>query len=474
MTPKSPAATLALLCALVLPLAACGQQVDAPGGGGPGAGAVTSGPDVSGTGGDNGEVAGIPPCEDSPRIRAEDSAYRDSPVYGNAQELVEQVQAWGAGRPGYAELWLDRERNGWITVGFTKEADLDELRGEAEQRWPGEGIVLVQVPHTTAELEGLSREVHQALVEAGAGFSGTAVLVDRGVVQVDLGVVTPEVEEVLAGFPREPLCIGSTMTQEDVPSEAPQPTAGQGWRMLGEDLTGEAYRTGVATTDEQLAEVWRTAGLEGAPPGVDWQEQVAVWFGAVYGSGCPVRLDGMGVVDDLLHADLVVPNEVYGCNGDANPHAFVLAVDRVLLPQGPFRVQLTTEDPFPGVPEERTVVDVDLSAPGSTATDEQIHLDEELVRAIHQPDPLVRDGEALPAEEPARYVYRERPGCGWPVIGPFDGSRWRLADREAPWDVTDGEEVSLYLLDQGGDALLVSGPQMDWTFVRLPDGRTCP
>src|SRR5690606_10177175 len=116
------------------------------------------------------------------------------------------------------------------------------------------------------------------------------------------------------------------------PVEPVQVTAGEGWRLLGEGLTGEPYRTGVATTDDQLDALWRSAGLDGEPPAVDWEREVAVWFGAVYGTGCPVRLDGVVVVEDLLHAELTLPGEPAACPDDANPHAFVVAVARDVLP----------------------------------------------------------------------------------------------------------------------------------------------
>src|SRR5690606_32772376 len=259
---------------------------------------------------------------------------------------------------------------------------------------------------------------------------------------------------------------------DEAPKEKDQPLAGEGWRLLGEDETGEAYRSGVATTDAQLDRLWALAGLEGEPSTVEWDSEIAVWFGAVYGSGCPVRMDGVVVEGDLLHADLVVANAVYGCNGDADPHAFVVAVERQLLPEGPFRVQLEARDPYAGTAEERTVVDVDLAASGSTATDDQLHLDPTLV--IPDEPPLVTDGDALLGDEAVRYVYRHDPGCEVPTLGPLDGSVWRLADREAPWDVEDGEELTLYSLGGENDQIVASTQQMDWLFARLPEGNTCP
>ncbi len=418
----------------------------------------------------SGGVAGFPSCADVPRIRADEAIYREEPVYGNAEELRQEVQVWAADQPGFVELGLDRERNGWITI-WVKGADVDALQEQVAQRWPGEGIVVVEVPWTTGELEALRAEVDAALREAGVRTGGSGLLPHHGVAEIYLGVITPEAEDVLAGFAGRPLCVDGIAAEQAL-EDKEQPTAGEGWRLLGEGLTGESYRTAVATTGDQLQEMWRTAGLEGDPPGVDWESEIAVWFGVVYGSGCPVRMDGVVVEGDLLHADLVVPGEVYGCNEDANPHAFVVAVARDLLPEGPFRVQLEARDPYPGAPEERTVVDVDLTNPGSTATDEQLHADSTL--AVPTEPPLVADGDDLPAEQSVRYVYRDDPACETPVLGSLDGSIWRLADGEAPWDVKDGDELTLHPLGGSAREIIASAPQMEWLFVRLPEGRTCP
>jgi hypothetical protein len=59
-----------------------------------------------------------------------------------------------------------------------------------------------------------------------------------------------------------------------------------------------------------------------------------------------------------------------------------VAVDRARLPRGPFAIQVGATDPPAGVPEERTLVTVDLSASGSTATDDQIGTDPALLEAV--------------------------------------------------------------------------------------------
>ena len=79
-----------------------------------------------------------------------------------------------------------------------------------------------------------------------------------------------------------------------------------------------------------------------------------MWFGAVYGSTCPIRLDDVAVVTDhepaLVHAVTVVPGGTGACTADANPHAYVVAIERERLPAGPFAIQLGPPTRPPGRP----------------------------------------------------------------------------------------------------------------------------
>nr|MDQ3359301.1 hypothetical protein [Actinomycetota bacterium] len=186
-----------VLLASVLLLGACGTVTGAD----PGGSSTREDPTAV-----SGGVAGFPSCADVPRIRADEAIYRDEPVYGNAEELRQEVQVWAADQPGFVELGLDRERNGWITI-WVKGADVDALQEQVAQRWPGEGIVVVEVPWTTGELEALRTEVDAALREAGVRTGGSGLLPHHGVAEIYLGVITPEAEEVLAGFAGRPLCV---------------------------------------------------------------------------------------------------------------------------------------------------------------------------------------------------------------------------------------------------------------------------
>ena len=435
-------------------LAACaGPPVEEPGGTGEDPDAITA--------------SSLPTCEEPPSISADPALYRDEPVYGNAMELVEQVRVWAEARPGFEEIWFDRERNGWIHVGFHGEVDVAALQAALAQQFPGEGVVAVEVPYSSAELQALAEDVVGALDEVGVRAPGYAASVTTGRASVFDVPATPEVLEVVERFAGDPVCVGLVALDDIVP-EGPQPEGGEGWRLLAHaDGVGEVYRTGVATTDEQLAGLWAASGLGGAAPEVDWQQEVVVWFGATESGSCPARLDDVVVSGATLHGGFVIPGPPQGCTDDANPHAYVVAVERERLPEGPFVVQLDADDPPAGAPEERTVVDVDLSAPGATATDEQLHADATAGAATA---PFVEDGHEGMPPSGAVYVFHARPDCDHVVIGPFDGSLWRLADLEAPWVAADGEELTLFALDES--SILTSGSGGEHAFVRLPEG-TC-
>ncbi len=160
-------------------------------------------------------------------------------------------------------------------------------------------------------------------------------------------------------------CASKALILSLLPSAGPQQPAGDGWRLLAaQDETGQSYRTGIAFDDQSYETLWAEIGLVGDRPAVDFEAKVAVWFGAVHGSSCPkLRLDGVVADRDaaLLFADIVLIDGLMACTADAIPHAYVVAVERSRLPVGPFAIQLDQDGPPPGAPEERTVIDVDLT-----------------------------------------------------------------------------------------------------------------
>jgi hypothetical protein len=158
---------------------------------------------------------------------------------------------------------------------------------------------------------------------------------------------------------------------------------------------------------------------------MDFQAEVALWFGAVTGSSCPnIRLDGIAVDPgrSLVWAD-ITQLDPGACTADIYPHAFVVAVRRDRLPAAPFGIQLGPDDPPPGVPEERTIVDAPVQLRGVVAEPDDIHPDPGLMHP--QPD-VAEPGDVVePGFEPR---FRFPVACGVEWLGPLNGTWWRTTD----------------------------------------------
>ena len=97
--------------------------------------------------------------------------YHDDPVYVGNEQPIEKVKTWARGRPGYQDIWLDRDHFGWIAVAFTGDAAAhqEELRPVPRRRrgcgrGAGDG----------RRSEALQEQAQQLLVDAGVEFAGSA------------------------------------------------------------------------------------------------------------------------------------------------------------------------------------------------------------------------------------------------------------------------------------------------------------
>jgi len=369
----------------------------------------------------------IPRCEDVPHVNAPADWYRDSPIYVANEQPTEEIRAWAAGKPGFQELWIDRDHLGWIVVAFS--VDAEARQAELEELFPDVGVVAVGVDWTMAELEELQRRVGEELGPLFPISSG--VYVTQGVVHVGVGVLKEErivaIEQRFAG---ESICIEGS-DPADVPAEGPQPKQGDGWRLLADEQgIGQPYRTGIATDQASYERLWTDIGLSGEPPSVDFESEVVIWFGAVFGSSCPnLRLDDVVVAPEraLVHSVIVLVDPPVACTADANPHAYLVALERTRLPSGPFAIQLGANDPPGGAPEERTVVDVDLSQSDAVAGPGDVHPDPAL------PEPFVLESGSF-LEPGIEYPYRLFVHCGIEWLGRFNDFAWRT---DVPDGVTD-------------------------------------
>jgi hypothetical protein len=423
---------------------------------------------------------GLARCGAFEVISADASFYRDEPVYVGNEMPIDDVRAWAVDQPGYEDIWIDRNHRGWIAVGFL--SDAAERQVDLEAEFPGVGVVAVQLEHGQDELDELQREVFAVMQANGMDSSG-GVSVPTGQVSVYVGVLDEATLEPLAEFAGRPVCVDG-VDPADAVIDGPQATSGDGWRLLAVERTGDSYRTGVATTEDQYASLWAQSGVTAARPLVDFDDDIVIWFGAVYGSGCEIRMDDVIIDLDraIVHGEFVIPGNPVSCNDDANPEAYLVAVDRARLPQGPFAIQLVAADPPAGVPEERTLVAVDLSAAGSTATDDQIGTDPALIDAVDD-GYVVGAGGIVEPGYPANY--RLDLDCNIDVIGPINGIVWSAdttgisaAPNPAWTDASDADGTVLVeiLLTESPPGLTLTANGHTESYGPAPRGATsnCP
>lgn len=359
--------------------------------------------------------AAVPSCRDVPEIVIPADRFRDTPVYIGNEQPTEELRHWARQQQAFQDLWIDRDHLGWVVLAFSDGAEA--RHADLERAFPGVGAVAVDVGWTTRELEGLQ----QRASVMGDPVQGSAVDILTGVVDLMVGVLDPDkVAEIGRQFAGERVCIDG-IDPSTVPSPGPQPQAGDSWRLLGDAKVGPPYRTGIAADRPTFRVLWKRAGMAGRPPAIDFGRQVAVWFGAVYGSTCPkIRLDDVVVDPDaaLVHALIVQTQPVVSCTDDARGHAYLVALDRDRLPAPRFRIQLQAGDPPLGATREITLVKADLREPGSVPGPGD-------VRTIKPPQEqaLLRSGDVMETGYPDQYLLDARCGVEW--LGRLNGIWWR-------------------------------------------------
>src|SRR5688572_17648548 len=98
---------------------------------------------------------GIPVCDTIPITTAPEDAFRDSPIYVANEMPTEEIKAWAQTKPGFEDLWIDRDHGGWVVVAFS--TDAAARQAELANALPGIGVVAVQVDWKRADLERLQQ-----------------------------------------------------------------------------------------------------------------------------------------------------------------------------------------------------------------------------------------------------------------------------------------------------------------------------
>lgn len=276
----------------------------------------------------------------------------------------------------------------------------------------------MQLDWTESELADLQERVVDEL-DGVVEVLGSSIDSLRGYVWVNIDVLSEEnLEAVADRFAGERICVDG-LEPEDVVPPGPQPQAGDGWRLVLEEKgVGFPYETGIAWDTESLDDLFADIGLSrDVDVDVDFENEVVIWFGAVYGSSCPnIRMDDVVVDGDSIYPVIVNTDNAMACTDDANPHAYVVAVERTVLPESPFYVVLD-----PDLTLERLKVDADLRQPGSTASPDQVGPD---------PDPPERqpDGSGTIIETGFPWEYTVDLTCRFENIGEINSFEWVAAE----------------------------------------------
>jgi hypothetical protein len=421
--------------------------------------------------------AAVPSCDTVVPNEAPAEWYGDTPIYVANEQPVEELRRWAETLPGFQELWIDREHNGWVALAFSEDAEARQR--ELRQLFPDAGAVVVPVSWTSAALNQLQAEVTEHLRAEGIESFATFWSPVDGVVKVEVGFMFPEVVAALAPFGDRRVCVAGADPAGAV-APGPQPAAGDGWRLLADQEGRHTYRTGIATDARQYGELWTEAGLTGDPPAVDFQTEVVVWFAHAKSGSCAMRMDDVVVDQDraLVYSITVNPDNDLACTADANPKAYIVALQRDRLPAGPFGVQLGPQDPPGGAPEERTLVAVDLTAPGTVAAAGDIGPDP----SLREPSPragAVASGSVIEPEVGGwRYVLLPTDGCGFDHLGVLNGVHW-YADASAAasqWATAadpDGAVLVDVVLSVDPPSLVASAAGTSVTYLPVADAPTC-
>ncbi|MFP5331431.1 MAG: hypothetical protein ACLGHX_03575 [Acidimicrobiia bacterium] len=415
----------------------------------------------------------LPLCEDVPEIRADESEYRDRPVYVGNEMPFQAVYDWANSKPGFETIWIDRDRNGWLTVAFS--VDADARRAEAADLFADDGVVVVEVDWTMAELQSLQDSLPDRF-ETGF-LQHTGIYDNRGVVSVGIGALSPErIALASAELAGERACLEG-FDPSLIPEPGPQPQAGDGWRLLADEQTGVPYRTGFASNEDDLEALWREAGISAPMPEVDFETEVVVWFGAVYGSSCPdLRMDDVIVEQGVVYPVIVDVDGPQPCTDDANPRAFVVAIERDVLPSDGFVIRLQAGEPPPGVLDQQTFVHGDVTVPGSYVAGVRGELPGE-----EPGPPHVEYGGVIEPGHPWSYNLYTHCGVEW--LGELNGIQWRMENPPAGIDfvpeewrkaVDETQYVTVEVMLTPGDPPVLEATALGHTVRYVPAGEEPP
>ncbi len=286
-----------------------------------------------------------------------DGAVRMPPHWSPSEAAIRTVNRYGRDhRDTFGGLYIDRETDSGIVMLFTDDAAMHE--SELRALLPDTPLTVKKVGFSEAAL----MELQQLLVQdsdwlRSTGFTMYSMSVDimDNVAELTGATNDPTAKErIHERYGREMLRI----VAHDMVAEPEQPLEGDGWRLLAELPRGGIYSVAAFTDHESFRREWRRLKAGTVPP-VDFREEIVIRFSPAMSGSCrQVHFAGIVVTGERVHGDITfpVPPDM-PCSADANEYAFVVAVERSVLPESPFTLQLF-EEPVGDVAEQRVTVDL--------------------------------------------------------------------------------------------------------------------
>ena len=142
-----------------------------------------------------------------------------------------------------------------------------------------------------------------------------------------------------------------------VPAATPTPgqSAGEGWRQLGSGLwLDDPFTVAASTNAAQLDELWASLGQAQPAPAVDFEREIVLFLGMSGSSTCPEQLVGLFADEAAarVYGQWAAHDPGQACTDDLQAQGVLLAVDRELLPSGPFLLSLREQPICPECSEQ--------------------------------------------------------------------------------------------------------------------------
>ena len=242
----------------------------------------------------------------------------------------------------FAGVWWDGRAAEFVFASV----DIDRARALVAEQLPAELRYRIEaVARSASQLDALQQRAIGLQQQQIA--DSTSQRVWDAVLEINLRIMDqPSVQAVETVFADslDSVCVTGA-DPATVPVDGPQPTSGDGWRLLADaDRHGEPYAVHTAVNQAEYESLWASLSLDGTPPTVDFTGEIVVHFGAVYGSSCPeIRLDGVDfdTAQSVVSPHVVLRGGNRDCTADALPRAYVVAVDRAHLPALPFTLRVS-------------------------------------------------------------------------------------------------------------------------------------